>query len=446
MGAGGRKYGMSKTSSSFFFLFAFAALTCVAAFGQSANYKVIHSFSGYPNDIEHPIGAVVFDKAGNMYGVGPGGGSINAGAVFELSPDGHGNWTETILYDFCQNNDGLSCLDGQSPDAQLVIDAAGNLYGTTYQGGTGNEGNPAFPGGGVAFQLSPPQQRGGQWTETILYNFCSKFVDDVCLDGGPGVKSQMVFDQNGNLYGTTAVGGLGHIQGHGVAPGGGGVIFELYPGANGWTEKILYSFCSKGQGDNCPDAYAPDGGVVYNRTGDLYGAASLSGKISSSEGGSLFELIKSGGTWNYKLLASIPDGYQPYDPLGTVAFDAKGNLYGTLALVHGGVYRRDAKTGEIRVFTFNGQNGYDPLGGVYIDPVTNAIYGTNSDGGGGPGNIFVIGSNGRETILHAFCGSVSCTDGDLPWATLVPDVRRNLYGTTEFGGYYNQGVVFELTP
>src|SRR5579883_2486665 len=119
MGAGGRMYGMSKTTLGFLFLFAFglfafAALMCASAAGQSANYRVIHNFSGYPNHTAHTIGPVIFDKAGNMYGVGITGGAYDDGAAYELSPDGHGNWTETILYDFCQNFDGLSCVDGDS--------------------------------------------------------------------------------------------------------------------------------------------------------------------------------------------------------------------------------------------------------------------------------------------------------------------------------------------
>ncbi len=436
---------MSKAWLSLFSPLVFAAFSA-SAFGQTANYKVIHRFSGYPNDIEHPIGAVVFDKAGNMYGVGPGGGNDNDGAVFELSPDGHGNWTETMLYNFCQNFDGLSCLDGQSPDAQMAIDAAGNLYGTTYQGGTGNESNPLFPGGGVAFELSPPLQQRGQWTETVLYNFCSQFENDVCLDGGPGNKSQMVFDHAGNLYGTSVLGGSGHIQGQGVLPGGGGIVFELSHNAQGWTEKVLYNFCSQGPGTECQDGYAPAGGVILDKSGNLYGTTGYSGLDNSFRGGTLFELLDAGGRWRYKLLATVPDNAKIYSPYGPLTFDASGNLYGALGLVYGGVYQRNAKTGGIKVFSFNAQDGFEPLGGVYVDPKTDALYGTNSGGNGGPGNIFEIRSGGKEIILHAFCGLLSCADGDLPSAQLVPDVKGNLYGPTEFGGAYNLGALFELTP
>ena len=134
---------------------------------------MIHSFSGYPNDGMHPIRPVIFDKAGSMYGTAPGGGSqtgcgdLGCGVVYELSPDGQGSWTETILYNFCQNFNGLSCLDGAYPTTGLTCrHALGNFYGMTYGGGTGLEKGE---GGGVAFELSPPNSKGGEWSETILY-------------------------------------------------------------------------------------------------------------------------------------------------------------------------------------------------------------------------------------------------------------------------------------
>lgn len=175
----------------------------VSTLSFSQNYKVIHSFSGYPNDGLHPVAPVVFDKAGNMYGTTPGGGSNSClgdngcGLIYELSPNHDGSWTESILYNFCANFDGLSCLDGAFPGAGLAIDTSGNLYGITELGGSGDEtGN----GGGVAFELSPPKQTGGLWTESVLYNFCSNYVNGTCLDGGFGLPTQPVLDSLGNLY------------------------------------------------------------------------------------------------------------------------------------------------------------------------------------------------------------------------------------------------------
>ncbi len=446
MGAGGRMYGMSKTTLGFLFLFAFglfafAALMCASAAGQSANYRVIHNFSGYPNHTAHTIGPVIFDKAGNMYGVGITGGAYDDGAAYELSPDGHGNWTETILYDFCQNFDGLSCLDGESPSAGLAIDASGNLYGTTGFGGTGNE---LGSGGGIAFELSPPVQRGGAWTETVLYNFCSDFANDTCLDGGPDVKSQMVLDRAGNLYGTTAEGGGGY-----GSFSGGGVAFELSPGTGGWAETIIYNFCSVLHNNLCLDGQGPIGGVTFDKSGSLFGTTSSTGNGNAETGGTLYQLRKSGSGWVFRLLATVPPAHQPSIPEAPVSFDSDGNLYSTLSSVYGGVFQRNAKTGKVRVFAFDKGDGFEPLGGVYVDANTGAIYGTNSDGGVGPGNVFEIDPNGGITILHSFCnGSTgpNCTDGDQPWATLVPDASGNLYGTTQFGGTANLGIIFEIKP
>jgi uncharacterized repeat protein (TIGR03803 family) len=186
-------------------LLTFALLVSSLSFAQ--NYKVIHSFSGFPNDGMHAIGPVVFDKAGNMYGTTPGGGSNSCqgdngcGVVYELSPNRDGSWTESILYNFCANFVGLSCLDGAFPSAGLALDSVGNLYGVTGYGGSGDE---LANGAGVIFKLSPPAGGVGVWTETVLYNFCSNMSGSVCLDGY-GPDSQPVFDASGDLYGTTAV-------------------------------------------------------------------------------------------------------------------------------------------------------------------------------------------------------------------------------------------------
>ena len=138
-----------------------------------------------------------------MYGATPGGGNqtgcgdLGCGIIYGLSPDGQGNWTETILYNFCQNFNGISCLDGAYPNG-LTIDTVGNLYGTTFSGGTGQ--GFGF-GTGIAFELSPPKMQGGTWTETVLHNFCSDVQNDSCLDGWVGVVSPMVIGPDGNLYG-----------------------------------------------------------------------------------------------------------------------------------------------------------------------------------------------------------------------------------------------------
>jgi uncharacterized repeat protein (TIGR03803 family) len=446
-------YGMSRTSLSFFFLFAFAlfafaALMCASAAGQNS-FKVIHSFSGYPNDGMTTSSSVVFDKLGNMYGATDGGGNqtgcgdFGCGTVYELSPDGQGNWTETILYNFCQNFDGVSCLDGASPNG-LTIDSSGNLYGTTYQGGTGQQ--HVTIGAGIAFELSPPSQQGGVWTETVLHNFCSELSDGACLDGWVGVVGPLVLDKAGNLYGTTALGGTGHVKGE--PSGGEGVVFKLARGVVGWEETVLHNFCTQGQGDDCPDGYQPGGGLSFSKTGDLYGTTAYSGNINEADGGSLFVLSPNGEGWKYKLLDVIPFNSQLYLPLSPIVFDAAGNLYSSLNAGNnnnGGLFRVDRKTRRVTLFKFDGSDGAGP-GNVYIDEKENVLYGTTA--GGGPingGTIYSINAAGQESVLHSFCQQKNCTDGRAGNG-LRPDGEGNLYGTSEFGGADGLGDVFEFTP
>jgi len=421
---------MSKTS-----YFVFAALMCASAAGQN-NFKVIHSFQGPPNDASYVVSNVVFDKKGNMYGTSANGGLSSAGTVYELSPDGHGNWAETILYSFCEDVEGETCLDGDAATSGLALDAAGNLYGVTIEGGTGV--GELSTGGGIAFKLSPPTQPGAPWTETGLYNFCSDLQGDLCLDG-LAPASQMVFDSKGNLYGTTAGGGTGHL---GL---GGGTVFELSPSANGWTEKILYSFCSQGTGDNCPDGEIPSGGVTFDKYGNLFGTTDYSGNSNSSAGGTVYELSPGDGSWKYRRLLEVSGQSKSNYLPGPVSFDGAGNLYSTFGAPNGGVFELDPFSRKLYLFSFDGQDGKNPQDGLYVDTKTEAIYGTTAFGGGS-GNIYRINKNGRETILHNFCTLSKCSDGELPYPAPTPDAAGNLYGTTECGGQYGAGVVYEVSP
>jgi uncharacterized repeat protein (TIGR03803 family) len=436
-------YGM-KTSLSFFFLFAFAlfafaALMCASAAGQN-NFKVIHSFSGYPNDGMSPVSSVVFDKAGNMYGSTPGGGNqtgcgdLGCGVVYELSPDGQGSWTETILYDFCHDFDGASCLDGAYPD-NITMDAGGNLYGTTFSGGSGHVYGA---GSGVAFELSPPKEQGGPWTETVLYNFCSDFNNGSCLDGWVGFEPPLALDAAGNLYGAAALGGTGHVA------GGEGLVFELSRSGDGWKETVLHNFCTRGQGDSCPDGYEPSG-VALDHHGNLYGTTAYSGNVNSFVGGTLFELVPSGGRWKYQSVANIPANFQPFQPEAPVTFDAAGNLYGTLSAIYGGVFRIDAKSRKLSLLSFNDSDGVGP-NTLYIDSRRHAIYGTAVGGGAyQSGTLYSVNEGGHLSVLYNFCQLEECADGDGPSA-LAPDAVGDLFGAAEFGGTYGLGVIFQYAP
>jgi uncharacterized repeat protein (TIGR03803 family) len=178
----------------------------------------------------NPSAELIMDAAANLYGTTYHGGTSGGGVVFKLAPDG----TETVLYSFCSQ---FNCADGDHPSAGLIMDGAGNLYGTTYYGGTS--------GGGVVFKLAP------DGTETVLYSFCSQ---SNCADGSDP-EAGLIMDGAGNLYGTTSDGG-GTF---------GGVVFKLAPDG---TETVLYSFCSQ---SGCADGSYPEAGLIMDGAGNLYG-------------------------------------------------------------------------------------------------------------------------------------------------------------------------------
>jgi uncharacterized repeat protein (TIGR03803 family) len=204
-------------------------------------------------------GGLVFDSVGNLYGTTHSGGAHNAGTVFELTPHVDGNWTETVLHNFNHklfNGKG----DGFAPLAGLVVDAAGNLYGTTASGGSG--------WWGTVFKLSP--QAGGAWTESILHVFNFNKGD------GWQPRCDLAFDAAGNLYGTTQYGGLYNS----------GTVFKLTPVAGGaWAEKILHSFPN----NNGVDGSQPYAGVILDAVGNLYGTTFEGG---TAKGGTVFEITR----------------------------------------------------------------------------------------------------------------------------------------------------------
>ena len=258
--------------------------------------SVIHSFAGGDDDGSTPVGGLVFDAAGNLYGTTVLGGTgvcqygNDCGTVFKLSPRQGGRWTESILYDF------QPPPDGSSPIGNLVIDSKGNLFGVTEYGGTGEGGG----GGGVVFELAPDSQ--GQWTETIIHTFEGGNDGALPLAG-------LVFDQRGNLYGTTS----------GESSIGAGTVFELTPEQNGtWAHSVLYNF----------DAYnaSTQSSLVFDSAGNLYGTG-LSGPGVGCGGygcGFVFELTSdSNAGWTYNTLY-VFDGVR--GELLTYAPDSAGNV------------------------------------------------------------------------------------------------------------------------
>ncbi|MGH6839302.1 MAG: choice-of-anchor tandem repeat GloVer-containing protein [Methylocella sp.] len=407
---------------------AFAAFWTVlaAAAGGGASAApvetVLYSFTG-GSDGDSPRAGLIADSSGNLYGAtSSGGGGSSQGVVFKLLPGG----TETVLHTFC-NLPG--CSDGSGPEAGLIADSSGNLYGTTFIGGT----SLCFGQGcGVVFKLSP----GG--TETVLHAFTG-FPSD-----GAFPELGLIADSSGNLYGTTLEGG-GGSSGCYIAPSslGCGVVFKLSPGG---TETVLHSFTGGS------DGLFPTSTLIADSGGNLFGTAVGGG---ASGNGVVFKLSPSG---TETVLYSFKGGSDGGAPEGGMIADSSGNLYGTTGvggasvcidgLGCGVVFKLTPGGTETVLHSFaGGSDGSDPVGGLIADSSGN-LFGTTGGGGGsgcggsGCGTVFKLTPGGTETVLYSFTGG---SDGGLPRAGLIADSGGNLYGTTLNGGASDAGTVFKLT-
>jgi uncharacterized repeat protein (TIGR03803 family) len=256
----------------------------------------IHVFLGNRNgnnDGGYPGAGLLIDSAGNLYGVAAQGGIYGWGVVFELSPNGDGTWTENIIYNFTNSR------DGYVPYAPLVMDAAGNLYGTAQAGG--------IYGGGTVFRLTPSN---GIWTESTLFAFTGG-------DGGGNPNFGVVLDSTGNLYGAADTGG-GNFA---------GVIFKLTPTVGYWNYVLVHTFSGGSDGGN------PSSTVTIDAAGNLYGTTLYGGLYQY---GTVYKISDVNGKWQETVLHSFTganDGWQPY---GGVVVDSGGNVYG--AATQGGRY------------------------------------------------------------------------------------------------------------
>jgi uncharacterized repeat protein (TIGR03803 family) len=327
--------------------------------GGGWNYRLLYAFTG-GTDGNTPMGAVVFDAAGNLYGAVNQATVNQRGGVFKLTPSATGQWTETTIYSF-----GSATNDGQNPNSGVTEDAAGNLYGVTLYGGT--------DGQGIVYQLTP--NLNGTWTESILHNFAGR------PDAG-SPAGEVSFDQAGNLYGTTVFGGTNAL----------GAVYELSPASGGaWTEKVIYSFDgTQGQ--------TPEGPVTLDATGNVFGLTNAGGKYGE---GTAFELIPgAGGSWNFSLVHTFGasgDGGFPSNAYLTAG--SVDTFYGTTfiggAIGGGTVFRLKLEAGgqwsEELVHSFGAANdGSAPYGSVTVGP-GNALFGGTSYGGtAGTGVIYEV--------------------------------------------------------
>jgi uncharacterized repeat protein (TIGR03803 family) len=338
-------------------------------------YHIVHNFHGPNHDGESPIGPLLFDSVGNLYGTTSADNSTgcltrhtDCGTVFKLSHTSHG-WVETILYRFTGR------ADGASPAGNLVLDSAGNLYGYTSVGGNGKRCSHAC---GLVYELSPG---ASGWTETVLHTFTG---------GSDGWRPEgLTADTSGNLMGVAEQGGTANSN----CEEGCGTVFKLTPGADGWNLSVIYSFSGGSDGG---DPIFP---LVFDTQGNLFGTTLLGGSVQCpNDCGTVFELSPNGSGWNFSDVYSFsgPDGKEPQG----ILFDSAGNLFGAA------------------------DGGKTTCGcGVLFKLV--------------PGS-----GNWTETVLYTFDGT---TDGAFPNPVIL-DGAGNLFGTAADSGSHNFGTIFKFAP
>ncbi len=430
-------------SSSFgmprFFCFVLAtAALCLPAPAAPPIEKLLHNF-GTRSTGASPSAGLIRDSAGNLYGTAFTGGLFNYGVVFKLDASGH----QTVLHNFTGG------ADGGNPNATLIRDSAGNLYGTTAYGGasaagvvfkldsggnltvlhsfTGGADGSAPQGvtldaagnlygiaaGGGAFKLGVVYRLDPAGNETVLHSFSGN-------PDGEDAEGPLVRDSAGNLYGATAKGGANNC----------GILFKL--DATG-VETVLHTFTG------AKDGRAPISSPVLDSAGNLYGTTSQGG--GKTNAGVVYKMSAAG---QFTTLYSFPVAAQGYPSAGVV-LDAAGNLYGatggTYPAMAGIVYKLSPSGQETTLYAFTGGvDGADAISALILDPSGN-VYGTTNKGGpGSVGTVYEVSSTGQETVLYAFRGAL---DGALPAAGVIGDAAGNLYGTTQNGGTSNQGIVFK---
>jgi len=347
----GNLYGTAQVGGAHSYGLAFELQTSASGW----TFVPVYNFAS-GNDGSYPTSRLMPGGDGTLYGVTSAGGAAGGhGTVFNLAPGGK----ESVLYSF---TDGTGSGEATSPN--LVFAKDGNIYGTTSTGGSNSSG--------TVFRLNKPAQTGGAWTETVVHTFGSGTDGTFPIAG-------VTFDAAGNIYGTTSAGGSAGL----------GTIFELTKSGSSWNETILHNF------ENASDGSVPYGGLIADKSGNLYGAATQGG---TNGGGTIYELTPSGSGWTFNTLYSVP-GWGISGTYRTLSLDASGNLYGS----------------------------------------------THCDGSSDAGTVYKLtpaGGTWNYSQLHQFSG----TDGQYIFSSLVFDKQGNIYGTAQVGGANGYGVIWEITP
>jgi uncharacterized repeat protein (TIGR03803 family) len=452
--------------------------------GGTFTESTLYSFLG-GNDGGQPFGTLALDPSGNLFGIAVDAGANSAGVVFQVSKTSD-SWTETVPYAFtnpaspspgvssdaagniyggtqfggllntCENGCGTlfqlspvsggyayntlysfsDAFDGESPYQPPTIDSQGNLFVPTNSTFASNYGNQSLS---IEFELSPGG--AGKWRSSVVHDFPSS------PDGFNPVGS-LVRDSAGNLYGTTPAGGAY----------GWGTIFQVTPSGSASATKTLYSF------HGTSDGALPSAGLALDSAGNLYGIARFGGSSKCLAGcGTVFKLSPaSGGPWNFSVLHTFKNAQDGSSPTAGVILDGAGNLYGTS---QGGTNTSNCggrgcgivfkltptSLGEwtpTLIYAFSGSihtGGIPAYGTIVMDPSGN-LYGVTEAGGTASyGVVYKLSPQPigpwKETLLYNVASTEAYSQG-----TLVLDHAGNLYGTTEGGGTYGYGTVFELSP
>ena len=388
------------------------SLLITAAWAASAT-KLVYSFGGNA-DGEYTDTELVRDSAGNLYGTSVQGGIFGGGTVFQVNPAG----MHTVLYDFTGG------ADGGEPYKGVTLDAQGNLYGTAVTGGGGScEG-----GCGVVYKLS---NSGGSWNQTVIHTFTGS-------DGsGPG--SPVAIDKNGDVFGTTPTGGANGI----------GVVYQLREDAGAWKFRVIHTFTG---GDDGGGGSASR--LLIDAAGNLFGVCTVGG---ANGFGTVFEMSQHQGQWQFTTLYAFkdsPDGALPY---GGLVADRAGSLFGTTYYAGandlGTIYQLTKINGvwtERVLYSFQGgSDGGSPISTLVADAAGN-LYGTTSEGGAaacGCGTIFKMSrdTTGKwtETVAYRFPGT---PQPGFAYNGLVADPSGIFYGATVHGGSGNDGAIYKFRP
>jgi uncharacterized repeat protein (TIGR03803 family) len=392
---------------------------------SAAPLKTLHRFINVAKGAR-PRAGLISDAAGNLYGTTYTGAPDGNGTVFELSPPvaGSKKWVQTVLHRFSAN-----VKDGIFPWAGVALDSAGNLYGTTSEGGINDAG--------VAYELQRPAGGTGKWQYTVLHRFTAG------RDGGTP-DGTLIFGPDGALYSTAAYGGTK----------GAGVVYRLAPnGSGGWTHDILYNF------SNGADGGYPFSTLIFDGAGNIYGTALNGGNTGN---GVVFELSPGGSSYTETTLHSFDSATDGVEPRTGVILDAAGNLYGTTesggSIGYGAVFEVSppAKAGRPWTEAVLHNFGFSPDGGspgysTLVLDKSGSLYGTTQTGGTMKnGVVFKIAPPAQpkgtwtETAIHTFRGA---PDGSQPESGLLPLADGSLIGTTLFGGTVNNdGLIFAVAP